>query len=158
MRESTRFHFFVEFLSHSRGVATAYARGLSTRHPRDIRGLGKVVNFMVLQFQMLLPRILGRIAVQSQKDSNICNSLLFQSMCDNYLQNRCAHLFRHPCCTCIILNLLTHGLIPCSSQRPNYQRYQWVFKSFRRYQQVLKSFCQRLMALIIMYIATWSLS
>ena len=66
MRESIYFYFIVEFLSRMRCVARAYAGGLRMRHPRGIRGLGKVLNFMAVQHQMFLFIIFGRIVVQSQ--------------------------------------------------------------------------------------------
>ena len=80
MRAGICFHFFARFLSHTHSVTQAYERGLRIRHPRGIRGLGKALNFIALQFHMFLFRILGRIAAQSQKDSNSYNYLLYCSM------------------------------------------------------------------------------
>ena len=66
MRESIHFHSIVEFPSRMHCVARAYAGSLGMRHPRGIRGLGEVLNFMAVQHQMLLFIVIGRIVIQSQ--------------------------------------------------------------------------------------------
>ena len=59
------------------------------RYPRGILGLGKALNFMIFQFQMFLFRILGTIAVQSQKivvSTIIISASLCALNCSNVLQ------------------------------------------------------------------------
>ena len=131
MRAGIRFHFFAIFLGHTRSVAQAYARGLRMRHPRGIHGLGKALNFIFLQFQMFLFGILGRLVVQSQKDSNIDNYLFFSSTQDKYLQwsldgtseVNCAFL-----CLTLVLSILApmpqlHRSLFFLSIRENYLRW-----------------------------------
>ena len=76
MRESIRFHFFAELLSHTRSVAQAYARGLRMRHPHGIRGLGKAFNSTFFRFQVFYVSIFGSIIVQLLKDSNMIYNFL----------------------------------------------------------------------------------